>query len=114
MPEQIADRLRIHAFLLHEIEYDSRIEIAAALAHGEAIECGKAHGGRDAFSFKHGAHAGPVAEMGDHNPSIRGSDDIRQDACDVFIRKAMEAVAPDTLFRESARQRKDAGHFRLR
>ena len=114
--EEIANRLRRHALLLHKVENDPRIEIAAALAHGQAIKRRKPHGRRDAFAVEHRAHAGAIAEMGNHDAPVSSGwpDHIRQDARDVFVREAVKAVAPHSFLREAARQGEDAGDFRLR
>ena len=101
MIQQVAYRRRRHALLLYQVENDARIEVAAAAAHRQAIECGEAHGRCDAFAPVHRAHAGAAAEMGDDHATIGccRTKDVRKDAGDVFIGKAMKPVAPDTLGR---------------
>src|ERR1035437_8089546 len=102
MIQQVAYRRRRHTFLLYQVENDARVEVAAAASHWQAIECGEAHGRCDALAPVHRAHAGAAAEMGDHHATIsfRRTKDIRKNAGDVFIGKAMKPVPPDTLGRE--------------
>ena len=53
----------------------------------------------------HGAHAGPVPEMGDNDAGAGGGPGMAgQDAGDVFIGKAVKAVAPHPFFGQGARQ----------
>src|ERR1019366_6903065 len=94
MIQQVAYRLRRHTFLLDQVENDARIEVAATAAHWQAIECGEAHGRCHTLAPVHRAHAGAAAEMGDHHATIRfcRTKDIRKNAGDVFIRKAMKPV----------------------
>src|ERR1022692_395429 len=99
MIQQVAYRLRRHTLFLDQVENDARIEVAATAAHWKAIECGEAHGRRHALAPVHRAHAGAAAEMGDHNATVSfdRSKDIRKDAGDVFIGKAMKTVTPERL-----------------
>ena len=87
MIQQVAYRLRRHTFFLDQVENDARIEVAAAAAHWQAIECGEAHGRCHTLASVHRTHAGAAAEMGDHHATIRfcRTKDIRKNAGDVFI-----------------------------
>ena len=46
-----------------QMQQDAGINRAAARSHHEAVECGEAHGGCDAFSLAHCACAGVVADL---------------------------------------------------
>ena len=113
--EQIAHLGRGHPLLLHQVENDARIEIAAAAAHGQAIERRKAHGRRHALAPMDRTQAGAAAEMGHDNAAIGGcrTKDVGQNAGDVFIGKAVKPVPPDALGGEPARQRERGGDLRL-
>ena len=67
-------RIGVHAALAQEIKNHTGVERAAARPHRQPVERGEAHRGIDALPVKHGAEAGPGAEMGDDNPP----------ACDVW------------------------------
>jgi len=66
--EQAGEILRVHAVGLHEIDQHPGINGAAARAHHQSIEGGKAHGGINGFSILYRAHAGAVAKMRDEEP----------------------------------------------
>jgi hypothetical protein len=78
-----------HAFLLHQIEHDSRVETAAAPAHDQSIERRESHRRGDALALLHGAHAGAATEVTTRpsapvEPTISGSSsdaDRGQPAC---------------------------------
>src|SRR5664279_2647356 len=113
MIQQVAYRRRRHTFLLDQVENDARIEVAATATHWQAIECGEAHGRCHTLASVHRTHAGAAAEMGDHHATIRfcRTKDIRKNAGDVFIRKDMKPVPPDTIGRELTRQREGGGYL---
>ena len=60
--------------------------------------------------------AGAAAEMGHDDAAVGGcrTEDVGQNAGDVFIGKAVKPVAPDALGGEPARQRERGGDFGLR
>ena len=61
------------------------------------------------------AQAGAVAQVRDHDALAGvGGCDLAQPAADIFVRKAVEAVALDAGFAELARQRKRLRDGRLR
>ena len=64
------DFLARHALLVHEVEHNGGVELAAARAHWQAVERRKAHGRSDAFSFADRAHGRAGAEMGDDNSPV--------------------------------------------
>ena len=114
--EKIAHLGRGHPLLLHQVENDARIEVAAPAAHGQAIERRKAHGRRYALALMDRTQACAAAEMGHDNTTIGGcrTEDVGQNACDVFIGKAVKPVPPDALGGEPARQRERRGDLGLR
>ncbi len=116
MIEKITDRSRRHALPLHQVKNDAGIEVAAAAAHRQTVECREAHGRRYAFAPEHRAHAGAAAEMRNHDATVRccRTKEVREYTGDVFIRKAMEPVSSNALGGEPARQRKGGGDLRLR
>ena len=61
---------RGHLLLVHQIEEDARVELAAARAHRQAVECGEAHRRGDALAFTDCAHRRAVTQMRDHDPAV--------------------------------------------
>ena len=61
--DQLLDRAGVHVQLVHQVEHDARIEVAAARAHRQSVGGGEAHRARDAATARHRAHAGAVAEV---------------------------------------------------
>ena len=81
---------------LHQIEDHAGIERAAARAHHQAVDRGEAHRARDAAAVLDGAQAGAVAEMRDDDaPGRERRRKFAQRDYEIFIRQAVEAVAPD-------------------
>ena len=113
--EQIAHLGRGHALLLHQVENDTRIEVAAPAAHGQAIERRKAHGRRHALAAMDRTQARAAAEMGHDDATIGRcrAKDVGQNACDIFIGKAVKPVPPDALGGEPMRQRERGGDLSL-
>ncbi len=80
------------------IQHRARIQVAAACAHGQAIERGHAHGGVEAFTPTHGTQASPVAQMRRHHAAFgQGGVVAVQAVGDPFIRKPVEAIAAHAL-----------------
>ncbi len=111
--EEVRDLLGGHLLVGHQIEQHARVELAAARAHRQAVERGEAHGRGHRSPVLDRAHRGAVAEMRDDHVLAR---DLRrhllQRAHDVFVRKAVEAVAAHALVVIGARQGEGVGHER--
>ena len=112
--EQLFDGTGIHLQLVHQIEDDPRVQVAAAGAHRQSVHGGEAHGAGHALAVVDRAHAGAVAQMQHHGASRRRAGvNLRQDGGDVFIGQAVEAVAPHAPLRDFGRQGEHLGHLRL-
>lgn len=99
--DQVFDRLGVHPLVLQQIEDDARVERPCACPHRQSVHCGEAHRGGDAAPAIDRAHAGAIAEMGDYELPIAAIGRyFGQCRHDVFIGKAVKAVAPNTLCSE--------------
>jgi hypothetical protein len=84
------------------VQQHAGIDRAAARAHHQAVERGKAHGRGDALEPVHRAEARAAAEVRDDGPPARevavafGERDGH-----VFVRQAVKSVAPDPAIRSA-------------
>jgi hypothetical protein len=83
------DRVGVYAIGADQMEYDARVERAAARAHGKAIEAGEAHGTVPATSVPNRAYDGAAAD--DHAALGNFRRDLRQHARDVLVGQAASA-----------------------
>ena len=102
--EQLGDGGGIHVFALHEVEQHAGVDNAAARAHHETVDGGKAHRGGHALAVAQGTHGSAIAQVGDDDGTVGLvlPDDFRQLAGDVVIRQAVETIALDAFLRERA------------
>ena len=104
--EQLLHRGGAHALLIDQIEHDAGIDLAGPRAHRQAVERGEAHRALDAAARRQRAHRGAAAEMrDDHAPARDRRRDLRQALRDVFVGKAVEAVAAHAFGVEALRDR---------
>ena len=106
MIDQLLYPVCVHALILQQIEDDSGVEHARACSHRKTIDGGEAHGIGNAAAPIDGAHAGAVAEMSNDELGVGAiRRHARQGRNNIFIGKAVEAIAPYALRREFTRQR---------
>jgi hypothetical protein len=103
--KEILNASGIHAALEQEIKDHTGVERTTARAHRQTIGRGEAHHGIGALPAKHGAEAGPGAEMGNDNaPACDVRRSLSQCRRDVIVREPVESIAPDSSFVQLARQ----------
>jgi hypothetical protein len=103
--QQRLDLVGRHAARAHQVQHHGRIDVAAARAHGEAVERRKSHRGGHRAALRNAAHRGAVAQVrDDHAPLRQLGRRMRQLRHDGFVRKPMEAVAPNARVVQRARQ----------
>ena len=112
--QQLLDRARIHAAFVHQVQHDTRIEVARARSHRQAIDCGETHRRGDAAAGLQRAHAGAVAEVQHDRPARGGSGvDRRQHRGDVFVTQAVETVAAHARLVHFVGQSEHLREFRI-
>ena len=96
---------RIHFFrrkvvVVHDVEDDSRVDIAAAGAHEDAGERCEAHGRVDAFAIFDGSQGRTVAEVAvDDAQFFNGyAHDFSDFASYIAMARAVEAITADVVF----------------
>ena len=74
------------ALVLEQMQNHTGIDGPAPPSHDQTMQRRKAHAGGNAVPCLHGAHAGAVSKMGDHDPPIGArSEMIRQHAGDILV-----------------------------
>ena len=96
--DDVADLLRV-AELLHEVDDDERVDVAAARAHEEAFGGAESHRGVDALAAVDGRDGAAVAEVaGDYLEVLYVLAEYFGGAVrDVAVARAVEAVAADAV-----------------
>src|SRR5438552_18060269 len=93
---------RVVALLVHEVEQDTRVQVAAARTHHEAARGREAHGSIDGLPVADCGQARAVPQMRDDRTPTGGGP---QRLYKVFVGQAMEAVAAEPFVPEGAGQR---------
>ena len=110
--EQVFNGGRVHAAMLHQIEQHTWVDAAAACAHHQTVECGKAGGDIHAAPALHRAQARPIAQMRhDHPAGEQGGFGGLQQMRDMIERQAVKPRAPHALRGDLPRQGKLRGEM---
>ena len=105
--EEVDQRVRRHPLLLDQVQHHTGIELAAAGAHRQPVERGEPHRRCDRDPASHRASRAAIAEMRYDHPAVGDlGRALRQHRGDVFVGKAVKAVAPYPLLVERVGQRK--------
>ena len=90
----------------HQIKQHAWIDLPRPRAHRQPIKRGKAHRAFDALSVGQSAHRSAAAKVRDDDASVCDTRcDFAQPAGDVFVRKSVKSISPDTLAIEMLRYR---------
>src|SRR5437773_10096415 len=100
--DEALERRDIVALVGEEVDKHARVEVPAPRAHHEAAGRRESHRRIDGDAIAYRGHARAVAEMRDDRAAERRRADRRDH---VLVRQAVEAVAPDPLRPERARER---------
>ena len=113
--EQMRESLDAELLVLDEVQHHTGVERAAARAHHQTVERGKAHRRGDASQAPHRAQAGAAAQMRDDRASARAiAMPLGQRDGHVLVREPVKTIAPDTTLPQRIRQWKHLFHLRKR